>query len=552
MSRVGLRAVSLDKESIKRLKSEGVDVFRQVRNCEWSVIIASPERLTAPEFDTIVRNDTFRLNIVLYVVDEVHVLRPWSLTFRKAYEDIPQVRLRIPLRVPMLALTATLLPGPTEIDLLRTLRFRPGFHVTRCSSEQANLRLVFQTLSHGLDGSKFPDFAWVAEGKHKVILYCKTIDLSFRLASYLWRLLPPGRSRFHKIRLYNSLIWPEVNEEIVKAIDDDPTVFAVVATIKFAMGIDVRKVTIAASVGLPDSAELGGQERGRAGRDRSKKAAGITYVEKSIVASIKKELDDKKTADTLSDTEVETLYGTHASRTRAKQQSSAKAQDDTQLVLDARRQGKSRRLIDAGQRRLIAAHVKGTCLMVESNSIFGNAHPGAHLSCSEARRPLPCSSCLNSVSHAPSARSRKSRAAPSQTVASQDNTNGLDYPDIPLTPISRHAVLTKEMKAVASSHLDRFSLSRWKLKDDEYFCNVPHQGYLPSAVRHELLSSFHMIRDWEALAAALNGWDFADEDLNLLFREIQILNIKFDDQHIANKKKRGRKQEVVRKRPRIG
>ena len=545
MTRVGLKAVSLDQETIKRLKREGIDIFRQVRECEWNMVLASPERLTAPAFDHIVRNDFFRSNVVLYVVDEAHVLRPWSLTFRKAYDDIPQLRLRLPISVPILGLTATLLPGSTERDLLHRLRFRPGYHITRRSCEQPNLRLAFQTLTHGLNGTEFPDFAWVAEGKHKVILYCKTIDLGFRLASYLWRLLPPGPSRFHKIRLYNSLLWPQSNEDTVKAIDEDPSVIGVVATVKFGMGIDVRKVSISASVGLPDSVELGGQERGRAGRDRSQPALGICYVEKTIVASITKEIEDGKLVEPLSDSEIETLRGTRASRVRSKRPALMQAQDDTHLG-----KKKSQRLVDAGHRRLIAAHIKHTCLVAESNSIFGNTHATAHLTCLQARRRLPCSSCLDVSPHPHSARQSKAQTVTTQPV--QDD-GSLDYAEPPSMPPPKHSPLTKEMKSMASSRLDDFALSRWKLKDGEYFRSVPHHCYLPSTMRRDLLENLHMIRDRETLAGILIDWDFIDSDLNPLFQEIQSLNVKFDELHRTKPPKRQKKAATnqTRKRARL-
>ena len=46
-------------------------------------------------------------------------------------------------------------------------------------------------LMHGLAQRElFPDLGWVSLGLYKVIIYCITIDLGWRIASYLRQLLP--------------------------------------------------------------------------------------------------------------------------------------------------------------------------------------------------------------------------------------------------------------------------------------------------------------------------------------------------------------------------
>ncbi|KAK7684312.1 hypothetical protein QCA50_012636 [Cerrena zonata] len=551
MSRIGLQAVSLDRESVKRLRAQNINVFQRVRDCEWSMFLALPERLTAPEFDTIVRDETFQSNITLYIVDEAHVLRPWSLTFRQCYDDIPQIRLRIPLRVPILALTATLLPGPTETTLLRTLRCRPGHCITRRSSNHHNRRIMYQTLSHGLDGLEFPDLAWFAAGKYKFILYCKTIELRFRVISYLWRLLPPGCSRRHKIRFYNSLIPLEVNEAIVKAIDDDPEVLGVVATIKFGMGIDVRRVVFVGIVGLAESVEQDKQEGGRSVRDPAINGGSISYVERSVVNTISKELEDGKVTGYASDSEVETTRGQRAQEIRT-HQTAVRTNDDTQIALDTRQHGKTRRLIDPGLRRLIVAHIQHRCLVATSNNIFGDIYDGSDLSCFEAKRPLPCSSCLvcfpqfATCSVIPSGILPRKPIPPTMTdlMPLPDD----DDDDLSLLSTSHHRILTKAMRVIASTAIDTFSRSRWILKLGLWYRHVPYTAHIPSSMRREIFDKFHLIRDREALAGILADWEFIEEDLHPLFQCIKKLNDQFDRDHIKTRKVRTLKAAETRRR----
>ena len=550
MSRIGLQAVSLDRESIKRLKEQKIDAFQSVRECDWSVVIASPERLTAPAFDSVVRSKTFQSNITLYVVDEAHVLRPWSLTFRRSYEDIPQIRLRIPLHVPALALTATLLPGSTETTLLRTLRFRPGYSITRRSSEQPNRRIIFQTLSHGLDGVEFPDLAWFAAGKFKFILYCKTIELGFRVVSYLWRLLPPGKDRRHKIRLYNSLIDSAVNEATIKAIDDDPTVMGVVATIKFGMGIDVRKVVYVGIVGLDDSVEQNRQESGRSVRDPSLNGGSVTYVERSVVQTITKDLLDGKISDPVSDSEVEVIQATQARKKGSNQKSQKKAHDDSQIGLTTQKGGKARRLIDPGLRQLVTAHIQRNCLITTSNRIFGEVYDGSTSPCFTAKRPLPCSSCL--VRYPELSRGSilpSGLVARTSVVSLEDSTTSNADEESSSSLLSgNHRSLTKAMRTAASNAIDEFSCSRWAKKEGLRFRHVPYTAHIPSAMRCALLDAFHLVRDREALAGILADWEFLEEDSWKLFDCIRALNEKFDKDHERTRQTRLSKAAETRRR----
>jgi superfamily II DNA helicase RecQ len=79
MRRYGVSAVSLDSGSIAAAQERGQNLLKEVEQCRWSVVIVSPERLTSPSFD--LRSTTFRANLTLYVIDEAHVVVPWSPQF---------------------------------------------------------------------------------------------------------------------------------------------------------------------------------------------------------------------------------------------------------------------------------------------------------------------------------------------------------------------------------------------------------------------------------------------------------------------------------------
>ncbi|KAH7902761.1 P-loop containing nucleoside triphosphate hydrolase protein [Hygrophoropsis aurantiaca] len=213
----------------------------EVRRCRWSVSLWSPEKLTSSGADAVIRDETFRRNLALYGVDETHVVYIWGASFRAAYRQIGLVHKRLPKHVPLVAVTATLVPGAEQNEL-----------------------------THGLGGDTFPDIAWVLDAGEKVVLYCKTIELAFRVALYLWSLCPAGPARRMKaVRLWYSLTSSTYNAETLDLFTNDPDTCAIVATVAFGLGMNQRNIWKVVNVGLQDSLSPIIQQDGRAGRCRS-------------------------------------------------------------------------------------------------------------------------------------------------------------------------------------------------------------------------------------------------------------------------------------------
>jgi superfamily II DNA helicase RecQ len=244
MEKINIQAAMLDAENIKTLYGSKTQIYTEVRRCQWPVVIVSPERLVSPEFDEIVRDTYFRRNLCLYVIDEAHVVDPWGKSYRKAYSDIGAVCNRIPPDVPVLAMTATCRPELTK-TLLSILSFRENeYSILRRPCEKRNLRIVYQSLTHGLGGDEFTDIQWIASCNFKVIVYCTDYDLCYRVSRYLRRLLPLGNACSQAVCVYHSLVSSKHNEKALTAFNEDPHTFVMVATIKFGMGIDIRNVQV--------------------------------------------------------------------------------------------------------------------------------------------------------------------------------------------------------------------------------------------------------------------------------------------------------------------
>jgi|SRR5882762_5041043 len=182
-------------------------------------------------------------------------------------------------------MTATCWPTLTQKLLDALCISKPDTKVIRRACEKPNVRLVFQSLTHGLAGDQFPSLQWLTRQLYKAIVYCASIDLCHRVARYLHHFFPPGDGHRESVRVYNGLISSRQNEDALTAFNDDPGTLIIIATIKFGMGIDVRSAQVMVNLGLLDSVEDDLQQKGRAGRVPTLDACGITYVEPRVITS---------------------------------------------------------------------------------------------------------------------------------------------------------------------------------------------------------------------------------------------------------------------------
>ncbi|THH05909.1 hypothetical protein EW146_g9774, partial [Bondarzewia mesenterica] len=544
---------------IAEAKKRGEELLRNVQRCLYSMVIVSPERLTSPQFDNILRTPTFRNSIVLYVIDEAHIVIPWGSDFRKAYLQICRVRARLRAGVPVLAMTATS-STRSQGDLLRLLGFRAGSYKSiRRTCERPNMRIVFRTLTHALNGASFPDIAWVASGRWKVLVYCPTIDLGYRVASYLWRTRPSGDERFRNIRMYNSLVFDKDNAETIRAFREDSDTFVIVATVKFGMGVDLRKVDASINLGLPDFAEAILQQNGRAGRDLNTKiSAGFTYIEPSIVKLV--EEDENNDNGYASDGEVMTRSFARSKDAKRSAQmvkgGNARAVDDLALLeKGARTQRKWTE--DVLLRGLVQCHINQKCLVAEFNRIFGSPGSASQKTCIEADRDLPCSSCMTHLPPPPpSASSSPTPPAscplpfdyatlPTAVTLDSAQSTAMDA-DEEDSAAPMYRKLTKAMIGKANEALDEVCKELWMEQDGARFELGPPTSLIPLPLRRQVIANFHTIRTYDLLAGLLSNWEHLPTYGHRLFDVIGPTNEAFDAARAESRRQANESQAKTR------
>ncbi|KAJ7795955.1 hypothetical protein B0H14DRAFT_3552674, partial [Mycena olivaceomarginata] len=191
--------------------------------------------------------------IAFVSVDEAHLIDDWGAEFRPQFRHIGTfIRGRLPPQVSVSALTTTLMPGQPTNTVCKTLGFHRGmFHLSRRSNERPNVQFILRPLTHTLGGEEFPDLIQYLLSNRKAIIYCATIELCFRVYIYFLRLLPPGRRRLRRVRLYHAMCWPDENEKTVAMMRDDPMCQIIVATVAFGQGFNVKTLLDSIQVGLP-------------------------------------------------------------------------------------------------------------------------------------------------------------------------------------------------------------------------------------------------------------------------------------------------------------
>ena len=267
------------------------------RECieDTTLILLSPEQLSSQPFDRLLQNNTFSSRLCALGIDEVHLVQDWGdPSFREAFRHISLVHARMPRRTTLIGLTATLLAGQENQELLQTLGLRPGnFFFQRRSNIRHDVKDIYRVLRHGLSGWTFPDLDWIVEGNRKTLIYCGSFALSFRLRVYFHHKSPST-----VIRLYNSLCFSSYNMESRHLFVADPSTQIIIATDSLVVGIDFPNVEDVVDLDCRHP-NHGKQRKGRSGRagGNVKDPRGITYVTKATIEKAKKMVEKHKLAD---------------------------------------------------------------------------------------------------------------------------------------------------------------------------------------------------------------------------------------------------------------
>ncbi|THU94232.1 hypothetical protein K435DRAFT_860768 [Dendrothele bispora CBS 962.96] len=491
----GLRGLSYCRETISEYRiNKKLDLVQLVCECRsWDLICVDPEHLATPEWREIMQNTNFKQHLVLFCVDEAHLIRRWAPNFRPAFNDIGALaRGYLPETVPIIALTATCAPGHATAELCQSLGLvGKGYHLIRHSNERKNMHIILETLKSIPGASKYHQLLNYLRSGRKSVIHVNTIPAVYDIYEFLWHHIPEGHSPLHRMRMYHALCTDEYNRETFRLIDSDPKLQIVIATVGFSQGINCSAILDSISWGFPSTLDEFWQAKGRSGRASNVICRGIAIV------SIK----------TIKSAQEFANASNHGTTSISKTKFTTKIADMTM------ERGKAGFLVET------------QCHVAFLNSHYGN--PPLEISildCKEAGRKIFCNLCAIryhvTYSFAPP-------CIPSPSLSW-----------LPLVVKSSSQAAKKRKSAKYLGKDERNSMRQWMIDfrelvwcefqpKDRALCNYPLSWFFPDKIINDILENFLIIDSLDALTAILNthSWKFTEHKSESLFRlltEFQI------------------------------
>jgi superfamily II DNA helicase RecQ len=239
-----------------------------------NIHLLGPEQLISKGFKDALQTNYWN-HMCAYGIDELHLMNTWGAGFRKVYQQIGFLWKRLTDCSTLIGVSATGRAGAPMESICHFLGLQPGsFHLIRRSNIRNDVQILFRELQSGVNGFTFPELDWVLAEGRITLIFTTTINMTFRLFAYLYRMVPPGNRRT-RIRMYHSLNWKTFNDETRALMNPEQgsrRCQIVIATASLSVGIDIPGFDDVLVVGeVPRDADDFVQ---KVGRVRPRKDAG--------------------------------------------------------------------------------------------------------------------------------------------------------------------------------------------------------------------------------------------------------------------------------------
>ncbi len=271
--------ISLMKDQVDQLKqhhiaaaylnsslSEGEQlvIFTKFTAGEYKFMYVAPERLVTKKFQQACKE----INIPLIAIDEAHCISQWGHDFRPEYLQIKQFILNLPLRPPILAVTATATETVRQ-DIIHQLGLdQPILFLS--SFRRHNLDLMCHHCESQTEKTIWLLRLWQKYFGKKCLIYCSTRADTVHYAQLAQR-------SGYQCGNYHAGLTTQERTRIQEQFSTGKLTM-VAATNAFGMGIDIPDIRLIIHLEIPHDLEGYYQEIGRAGRDGAKSACYLFYT----------------------------------------------------------------------------------------------------------------------------------------------------------------------------------------------------------------------------------------------------------------------------------
>ncbi|KAI1784198.1 P-loop containing nucleoside triphosphate hydrolase protein [Ganoderma leucocontextum] len=286
----GLRTLVINADTAdKERREKKADIWD--RAPDQHVLLLAPEQLSSKGFQDLLLKKVFQHRVVALGVDEAHLLVTWGKSFCKAFQAIGPARVRFDFPPILIVLTATLRTGAHYHGVCTFLGLHHGhFHFIRRSNVRYDIRFLFRTVASSAQGIMFPELDWLLSEKRRVIVFCRTIAVCFRVAKYLMARVELSDCTDYgtldeRIRMYTALDWDSYNEQTLITVHSGAASWAVVATDTLSVGVDISGTqdVVLYDFELPVDSDAILQKAGRIRDGKGEGSRVIVYLPRSAM-----------------------------------------------------------------------------------------------------------------------------------------------------------------------------------------------------------------------------------------------------------------------------
>ncbi|KAJ7201810.1 P-loop containing nucleoside triphosphate hydrolase protein [Mycena pura] len=555
MRKKGLSSIAINSDTITAtaLVSCKRDLWAEAKTGAHRLIFIGPEMMKSPDYQTFISNKNVRARLGQFTVDELHAADEWSVDFRKDFQDIPTMRVRLPDHTTFVGLSASIEPGRQYEACVKLMGFRPGFHLEKQDCERHNVALMMRRILYTSSGLEFHDLDWLvplwitkASDVPKYLLFVQSIEQGHRIVDYLRTLLPLHlqKDAHRLIRHHHSLACPECKAEGMDSLykcANDRDCLVHVSTDVLTVGVNIPGLAGVIIYGPISSASALLQRAGRPVRERGTQGSAFIYVTKADMADALAYVNseagkqDKRVLELKDPTShhatapaegvVESPEGLETPAGNLEDASAAAASAQPTMsnppagntAASSKKSKKAKKaqetpgvIAKPGQRTcnslllIFAAHARDRCITRQINIIYGN--PGVDKDCGR------CSSCVGDVVPEP----RKREVA-------QDNTDQVNRdPEVEKVP-SYMKPLVKDLKAIGEKLENSARTIRWSRAPRPDALLIGTRIFLPPDLINTITADFLSITSEEIFEERVRSWKYANEYGRALWNVVKIL-----------------------------
>ncbi|KAK7695974.1 hypothetical protein QCA50_000614 [Cerrena zonata] len=271
----GLFALAINEDTVQDAYYKGRNLFQElVKASGIRAAIMSPQMLQSSNLSSLIDDVTFRALVRWFLIDEIHLADEDSGDWKAAYLPLKYMRQRLRPSTIWAGFTGTATRSATT-RITSALGFPHDYVNARYSVDRPQIKYIVRFLQYSISTNDFFDIAFLipptassSDDIPRTFIFCESIELGWRVMTFLTSLLPPTfPNRKEVVLLYNALMPKSYRQRFMKEIVGGPSLRIGVCTETCTYGLDAPNIRRVVTFTLAPSHEALKQRLSRGGRD---------------------------------------------------------------------------------------------------------------------------------------------------------------------------------------------------------------------------------------------------------------------------------------------